>query len=188
MVSLMLGLAFAESPPEEPGGAWVTVAGGRHAPALNRDLISDVGVIQLEAGARLGPLELGGQLRTNSLNVLHFDLQRDRLGSPMMPGDGRVAGLGVVVRVPLDLGQTLTLSPRVAAGASLWSSPMEPEAYERDVLSDAFGGQEPAAGLRQVGGFGGAGLDFGLRVHTHGSLFLGLRVEATYTGLLMAGA
>lgn len=188
MFSLMLGLAFAQDAPADDTspGLWVGVGFGPHEALLHRDLISRSGGVEIEGGADLGPVQVGAHLRSTSMNVLHYTAQLDALGAPMAPGDGTLVGVGLVARAPVEFG-SFVLAPRVAAGPAVFRSPMDPERFQAELVQGEWGGESPAMGLRQFGGFASGGVDFGLRVHDNATLFIGVRGGVAYTGLFMAG-
>ncbi|HJN74355.1 MAG TPA: hypothetical protein QGF58_10530 [Myxococcota bacterium] len=193
---LLTGLAAAEEPvepAEQPSfrfadpGAWAGIAAGPNTAVLNRDWLQSQSTVQLEVGGKLGPVRLGGKLRMNHLNVTNYISQLEELGRPVAPGDARITSLGAVVTLPMHIGPVFMATPRVALGASVWNSPMDQQFYESEVLQGEWGGQEPAAGLMEPGGFFDVGLDLGLVVNDHAEIFLGTRTDIVYTGALMVG-
>jgi len=177
MVSLICSMALAQDlpgeagAPDEPDRAWVSVAGGLQRPVLNSDILSGIGLVEVEGGAAFGPVRVGAQIHVRQLNVSHHEIQ------DVLPGDGAIASGALVFALPMELGPII-LGPRFAFGAARWHVPMDPE-FATEIDSEV--------GLTAVGARANFGVDTGLIVSDRAQVYLGLRGDAVYAGTLFAG-
>ncbi len=155
--------ASEEGPVTAPGVVFhVGVSTGKHVIPALADVLGPGTFARVDVGA--GPAPVQGYLVAQL--ALHDGMpwyDQAAYGGPVaVVGDVLFAQVGLGARMPFDVW-VLRLVPHVDLGVSNGSSPIDPVAYEEDVLPE-FGGTRPTVGLSATGAWAQLGGDIGVPV------------------------